>query len=141
MRILLKQERMLYVLQNLISFVLDQDTDNKVRTNYQCHIDVDEEAISVMLANMLFELQTQHENKDAHIIIMHLKELFDVASSIEMYETSKKLFRCNMIKGSLINNHMLRMIGYFRKLDQLGFVMDHELSVDLILQSKYEISI
>jgi hypothetical protein len=46
-----------------------------------------------------------------------------------------------MIKGSLINNHVLRMIGYFRKLDQLGFVMDHELSVDLILQSKYEISI
>jgi hypothetical protein len=72
---------------------------------------------------------------------MHLKELFDVASSIEMYETSKKLFRCNMIEGSLINNHVLRMIGYFRKLDQLGFVMDHELSVDLILQSKYEISI
>jgi hypothetical protein len=70
-----------------------------------------------MLANMSFELQTQHGNKDAHIIIMHLKELFDVASSIEMYETSKKLFRCNMIEGSLINNHVLRMIGYFRKLD------------------------
>jgi len=67
-RIVLKQEKMLYVLQNLISFVLDQDTDNKVRTNYQCHIDVDEEATSVMLANMSFKLQTQHGNKNVHLI-------------------------------------------------------------------------
>jgi hypothetical protein len=72
---------------------------------------------------------------------MHLKELFDVANRIEMYKTSKKLFRCNMIEGSLINTHVLRMISYFRKLGQLDFVMNHELSVVLIFQSRYEISI
>jgi hypothetical protein len=27
------------------------------------------------------------------------------------------------------------MIGYIEKLDQLGFVIDHKLSVDLVLQS------
>jgi hypothetical protein len=31
----------------------------------------------VMLANTSLELQTQHENIDALIIIMHLKKLFD----------------------------------------------------------------
>ena len=42
-----------------------------------------------------------------------------------------------MINGSLVNIHILRMIGYFKKLGLLDFVIDHELSIDLVLQSKY----
>jgi hypothetical protein len=34
-----------------------------------------------------------------------------------------------------VNTHVLKMIGYIKKLNQLGFVMDHKLSVDLVLQS------
>ncbi|XP_021665213.2 uncharacterized protein LOC110653749 [Hevea brasiliensis] len=40
-----------------------------------------------------------------------------------------------MIEGSSVNVHILKMIGYIKKLDQLGFVMDHKLSIDLVLQS------
>jgi hypothetical protein len=40
-----------------------------------------------------------------------------------------------MIEGSSVNNHVLKMIGYFRKLGQLDFIMDHELSVNFDLQS------
>jgi|UPI0001D44D62 hypothetical protein len=40
-----------------------------------------------------------------------------------------------MIEGSSVNIHVLKMIGYIKKLNQLGFVMDHELNVDLVLQS------
>ena len=66
---------------------------------------------------------------------MHLNKLFDEASRTEMYETSKKLFCCMMTEGSSVNTHVLKMIGYIKKLDQLGFVMNHELSVDLVLHS------
>ena len=72
---------------------------------------------------------------NAYTIIMHLKELFDEASKIERYETSKKLFCCKMTEGSSVNTHILKMIGYIEKLGQLGFVMDHELNVNLVLQS------
>ena len=87
-----------------------------------------------MLASMSLELQ-YHENMDAHTIIMHLKELFDKASKIERYDTSKELFHCKMIEGFLINTDVLKIIGYIKKLNQLGFIMDHELSVHLVLQS------
>jgi hypothetical protein len=40
-----------------------------------------------------------------------------------------------MTEGSSVNTHVLKMIGYIKKLDQLGFVIDHELSVDLVLHS------
>jgi hypothetical protein len=37
--------------------------------------------------------------------------------------------------GSSLNTYVLKIIGYINKLGQLGFIMDHELSVDLVLQS------
>jgi len=80
-------------------------------------------------------LQRQQENIDVHTMIMHLNELFDEASRTERYEISKELFCCTMVEGSSANTHVLKMIGYIKKLGQLGFVMDHELSVDLVLQS------
>ena len=67
------------------------------------------------------------------IMIMYLKELFDVASRIDTYKTSKVLFRCKMTNDSFVNSHVLKMIGYIKKLSQLSFVMDHELNVNLVL--------
>ena len=40
-----------------------------------------------------------------------------------------------MAKGISLVMHVLKMNGYIKRLDQLGFGMDHELSIDLILTS------
>src|SRR5262249_2620756 len=47
----------------------------------------------------------------------------------------RALFRCKMTEGSSAAQHGLKMNGYIKRLGALGFVMDHELSIDLILQS------
>jgi hypothetical protein len=51
---------------------------------------------------------------DVHIIIKHLKELFDTIRCTKRYETSTKLFHCKMKEGSSMNTYMLRMIDYFK---------------------------
>jgi len=88
-----------------------------------------------MLVSLSPKLQRQHENMDVHTMIMRLKKLFDEPSRKERYETSKELFHCKITEGYSVNTHVLKMISYIEKLDQLGFVMDHELSIELILQS------
>jgi hypothetical protein len=35
-----------------------------------------------------------------------------------------------------MNMYVLKKIGYIMKLEQLGFVMNHKLSIDLVLRSK-----
>ena len=40
-----------------------------------------------------------------------------------------------MTEGSPIRSHVLHMINLIKKLVCLGFIMDHELSIDLVLQS------
>ena len=72
---------------------------------------------------------------DAPTILLHLKELFEEQSRTERYEISKALFRCRMVEGSSTMQHGLKMNGYIERLASLGFVMDAELSIDLILQS------
>ncbi|KAG8657521.1 hypothetical protein MANES_03G074416v8, partial [Manihot esculenta] len=53
---------------------------------------------------------------------------------IEKYETSK-LFSFKMTEGSSVHAHVLKMIGYIKKLARLGFVMDHKLSVGLFIMN------
>ncbi|KAL8134482.1 hypothetical protein AgCh_009487 [Apium graveolens] len=72
---------------------------------------------------------------DAHTILMHIQELYDVAGRTTRYEISKEMFGCRMSEGSSVNDHVLKMINLIERLGQLGFAMDGELSQDLVLQS------
>jgi hypothetical protein len=84
---------------------------------------------------MSSELQRQHENMNTYSMIMYLKEMFDEVSRTKRYETTKELLYCKMTGSSSMNTHISKMIGYIEKLDQLGFVMDHELNANLVLSS------
>ena len=68
---------------------------------------------------------------DAHTIVLHLRELVE-----EQARSKRKLlFRSMMAKGTSLVQHALKMNGYFKRLSQLGYGMDHELSIDFILAS------
>ncbi|KAG8633850.1 hypothetical protein MANES_18G141009v8 [Manihot esculenta] len=121
LRIILKQENRLYVLNQGIPDVPDENASDDVKDKYDRHIDDDMQATCVMLASITLELQKQHENMDACTIIFHFKELFRPQRRTERCKTSKELFSWKMTKDSLVHAY--------------GFVIDHELSVDLVLQS------
>lgn len=48
---------------------------------------------------------------------------------------SRYYFRAKWYKDFFISVHVLKMIGYIEKLSQLDSVIDHEQSVDLVMQS------
>jgi hypothetical protein len=58
MRIVLKKERILYVLENHILLVINKDIDDEVKIEYQCHIDDNKRDICVMLSSISLKLQT-----------------------------------------------------------------------------------
>ena len=135
LRIVLKHEKIGYVLEQSFPLVPTENSTQEEVAAYNKHSDDDNTAACVMLAAMSPELQKQHEGMDAYTMIFHLKELYDEQSRVERYETSKQLYRCKMAEGSSVSAHVLKMIGFIEKLSSLGFIMDHELSIDLVLQS------
>ena len=89
----------------------------------------------IMLSAMTPELQRQHEVMDAQSILLHLEELYFEKARQERYDISNALFLCKIAEGSPVGPHVLKMIGYIERLGNLGFVMDNDLYVDLVLSS------
>ncbi|XP_021293402.1 uncharacterized protein LOC110423509 [Herrania umbratica] len=135
LKIVLKQEKKSYVLDTHIPPVLVTNASVEDKEAYQRHKDDDDQAACVMLASMTLELRKQHEHMDVQSMILHLIELFNKEGRIKRYEISKELFRCKMAKGSSVRPHVLKIVGLIKRLGQLGLAMDHELSIDLVLQS------
>ena len=78
-------------------------------------------------------LQKQHEAMTAYDIVAHLKELFHEQVRSGRYEVSKMLFCSRMQEVTSPVHYALKMHGYIVRLDQLGFGMDNELSIEFIL--------
>ncbi|GAV80082.1 zf-CCHC domain-containing protein/UBN2_2 domain-containing protein, partial [Cephalotus follicularis] len=68
-------------------------------------------------------------------ILLHLQEMYGAESRTQRFNLSRKLFKAQMLEGASVHEHGLKMIDMIEQLTQLGFVMDHDLYVDLILTS------
>ena len=81
------------------------------------------------------KLKKQHKAMDVYTIVYHLRELFDKWAKSKRFEVSELIFPSKIVKGTSPVHHALKMNGFIETLDHLGFEMDHELSIDLILAS------
>src|SRR4051812_29924778 len=76
LRIVLKHEKKIYVLEMPIP---KQPADNAPKKDvdaYEKHVDNALDIGCLMLATMILGLQKQHENMDAYDMIVHLKKLY-----------------------------------------------------------------
>ncbi|KAK8521659.1 hypothetical protein V6N12_031550 [Hibiscus sabdariffa] len=89
----------------------------------------------LMLATMTLELQKQHEDMVAYEMIQNLKKIYEGQARQERYETSKALFQCKMSEGSPVGAHVIKMMGYIQTLEKLGFALNDELAIDVVLHS------
>ncbi|XP_061352745.1 uncharacterized protein LOC133297595 [Gastrolobium bilobum] len=134
----LRSEKIAYVLDSPVPVAPAEGQDGHDQYDWEAHrqhLADNEQAVCILLASMSAELQRQHEHMNAPSIILHLQELYDKQGRAERFEASKELFCCKMIEGTAVGPHVLKMIGLIEKLASLGFIMDHELSIDLVLQS------
>ena len=135
LRIVLKQERKLYALENEVPPEPAANASRADKDAYKKHFDDSIDVACLMLATMTPELQKQHEEFVAFDMIEHLKQLYQGQARQERYDTSKALFRCKMAEGTPVGTHVLKMIGYIESLSKLGFPLSQELATDVILQS------
>ena len=135
LRIVLKQERKMYVLEGPLPEAPPPNAPKAEKDAYKKHQDDALDVGCLMLATMDSELQKQHEEMGAFDMIEHLKELYQEQARHERYDTSKALFGCKMAEGTSVGPHVLKMIGYIENLEKMGFPLGQELAIDVILQS------
>ena len=89
----------------------------------------------IMLGSMNAEHQKQCETLNTWEMYMHLKNMYEGQARSERYKVSSELYSCKMKESDTIEAHGVRMIGYLRRLDDLGAPINDVQAVDLILHS------
>src|SRR3954464_15732278 len=92
LRIVLKHEKKIYVLEKPVPKQPADDAPKKDVDAYEKHVDDTLDISCLLLAMMIPKLQKQHENMDAYDMIMHLKKLFSEQASQKRYDASNALF-------------------------------------------------
>ncbi|KAM2746883.1 hypothetical protein PS2_022424 [Malus domestica] len=124
-KILLTLEKIVYVLDKAPPHIpFGPEATEDERAKYDKHVEDDTQAKCYLLASMNEELQRQHEGMDS-------------ASSI-ILSTVSELVKTKMVKGALVHQHVLKMIGLIEQLENLGTPLDGELAQDFILASLFD---
>ena len=139
LRIVLKQERKMYALDNEIPN--EPPTNNAPRAErdaYSKHLNDSVDVTCLMLTTMNSELQKQFEEMEAFDMMVHLKGMFQEKARQERFTTTKALNACKMTSGTSVSSHVLKMKGLIDQLDKLGAPISHDLAIDMILGSLLE---
>ncbi|KAK9034774.1 hypothetical protein V6N11_076831 [Hibiscus sabdariffa] len=135
LRIVLKQERKEYVIEEAVPNDPGANAPRADKDKFKKHMDDMLDVGCLMHATMTPELQKQHEDMVAYEMIQNLKEIYEGQARQERYETSKAMFQCKMSEGSPVGAHVIKMMGYIQTLEKLGFALNDEFAIDVVLQS------
>ena len=66
-------------------------------------------------------------------MLRELKLVFQARARVERYETSDKYFAYKMEENSSASEHVLRMSGYYNRLNQVGVNLPDKIVFDRVL--------
>ena len=66
-------------------------------------------------------------------MLQELKLVFQTHARVKRYETSEKYFAYKMEENSSASEHVLRMSGYYNRLNQVGVNLPDKTVIDRVL--------
>ena len=78
-------------------------------------------------------LQKHFECHGAYEMFQELKLVFQTHARVKRYETSDKYFAYKMEENSSASEHVLRMSGYYNRLNQVGVNLPDKTVIDRVL--------
>ena len=78
-------------------------------------------------------IQKRFERHRAYKMFQELKLVFWTHAWVKRYETSDKYFAYKMEENSSTSEHVLRLSGYYNRLNQVGVNLPDKIGIDRIL--------
>ena len=78
-------------------------------------------------------LQRRFERHGPYKMFQELKLIFQANTRVERYEVSNKFYCKNMEKNRSTSEHVLRLSGYYNRLNQVGVNLPDKIVIDRIL--------
>ena len=120
LRIVLRQERKLYVIDEDPPAVPDENATEEDTAQYDKYLADAEDVSCLILASISPELQKHCENRECWDMILHLSSLFKKEARQEKYDISKRLYNTKLTEGSPVGEHVIKLLGYHEQLTKIG---------------------
>ena len=78
-------------------------------------------------------LQKRFVRHGAYMMLQELKLVFQTHARVERYETSDKYLAYKMEENSSTSEHVLRMSGYYNRLNQVGVNLPDKIVIAIVL--------
>ena len=86
-----------------------------------------------MLYGLESGIQRRFERHRAYEMFQELTLVFQTRAHVERYETFDKYFAYKMEENSSASEHVLRMSGYYNRLNQVGVNLPDKIVIDRVL--------
>ena len=86
-----------------------------------------------MLYDLERDFKKRFERQGAYKMFQELKLVFQTHAWVERYEISDKYFAYKMEENSSASEHVLRMSGYYNRLNQVGVNLPDKIVIDRVL--------
>ena len=86
---------------------------------------------------MLYGIESGHQRRfechGTYEMFQELKLVFQTYARVKRYETPDKYFSYKMEENSSASEHVLRMYGYYNRLNQVGVNLPNKIVIDRVL--------
>ena len=86
-----------------------------------------------MLNGLESGLQRRFERHGPYEMFQELKLIFQANTRVERYEVSNKFYSQKMEENRSTSEHVLRLSGYYNRLNQVGVNLRDKIVIDRIL--------
>ena len=86
-----------------------------------------------MLNGLESGLQRRFERHGPYEMFLELKLIFQANTRVERYEVSNKFYSEKMEENRSTSEHVLRLSGYYNRLNQVGVNLPDKIVIDRIL--------
>ena len=86
-----------------------------------------------MLNGLESGLQRHFERHGPYEMFQELKLIFQANTRVERYEVSNKFYSYKMEENRSSSEHVLRLSGYYNRLNQVGVNLPDKIVIDRIL--------
>ncbi|GKA42313.1 retrotransposon protein, putative, ty1-copia subclass, partial [Tanacetum coccineum] len=91
------------------------------------------EIVCLMLGSMTPELHKQFELYSPYEMLQELRSMFEKQAGVEKFNLIQAFHACKQEEGKPVSDYVLKMKGYVEQLEHIGYVLQQDLSVGLIL--------
>ena len=86
-----------------------------------------------MLNGLESGLQRRFERHGPYEMFQELKLIFQANTRVERYEVSNKFYSQKMEENRSTSEHVLRLSGYYNRLNQVGVNLPDKIVIDRVL--------